>query len=694
MSIHYGCIAVSVAFAIAIVRVAGWESGSRLPPVVAGEVVALAALALSYLGQWAWAIRLAALGALAVDAIMAAEAQDGFRSIALLGFPGLLVVAVLVMRAADYLVLAGATLLTVTVLGVAEINGLIPWVPIARSPTTYATILMVDLVLVMTAFLGGLLARDARLNLASVRATVDRLATTNLELARSEAKYRSFVELAADAIFVTTPGGTILEVSRQAERLTGVDRERLLGTPMTSLLLPRLAEEDPFPLDLLARGVPVMRPCRIGRHDGRVVEAEMHSAMLPEGPILCFCRDITERRQAEAERKILQDQLIQAQKLESIGRLAGGIAHDFNNLLTVINGYSQLLLETLPQSDPSRESLEEINKAGDRAANLTQQLLAFSRKQMLQFQVFDLNRVVWEMHTLLARTVGENLELKLDLCQEAATIRADPRRLEQVIMNLAVNARDAMAGGGTLRIGTACEELSQNATRLHPGARPGRYAVLTVSDTGTGMDQDTRHHLFEPFFTTKEIGKGTGLGLAMVLGVVEQSGGFIEVDSELGRGTVFRIHLPMADDAARPVKQPAAVPAAALRGNETVLVVEGHAEVRKFAADALSPHGYRVIQAENALEAENLCGSEAEPIDLVLTDLVMPGVSGGELAQWLATHRPGIKVLFISGYADDELIRQESLRQDAEFIRKPFSPSQLALKVREMLGPPEKQAVS
>jgi len=549
ITIQYGAIVLSLAFAVAMVHVTAWDRGHWLVPLACGELTALAALVLNYFGYWVWAVRLAALGVLAVSACMVAASEDGFRSIVMLCFPAVLVVAVMLLRAADYLALALVTLLTVTCLGVAEIHGLVPTVPIVRSPTNGPTVFMVDLILVVTAFIGGLIARAARLNLAGMRATVDQLASANRELARSEAKYRSFVELAADAVFVAGRDGTILEASRQASALTGVARERLLGASMTSLLSPVEPQGSPFPLDLLAQGVPVMRPCRIERPDGTLVEAEIHSALLPEGPILCFCRDTAGRREAEEERKKLQAQLIQAQKLESIGRLAGGVAHDFNNLLTVINGYSRLLLDAAQPADPGRESLEEIYKAGERAAELTRQLLAFSRKQLLQPQVFDLNRVVSAMRSILTRVVGEDLNLRVELSPDAMTVHADPHQFEHVVMNLVVNARDAMARGGSLRLETACRELDEGLARLHPGARPGPYAVLTVSDTGTGMDEETRRHLFEPFFTTKGPGEGTGLGLAAVLGVVEQSGGFIEVSSELGRGTAFRIHLPKVEDA-------------------------------------------------------------------------------------------------------------------------------------------------
>jgi PAS domain S-box-containing protein len=619
---------------------------------------------------------------------MVMGAHDGFRAITMLVFPGLLLIAVMLLPAGDYLVLAGVTLLTVTGLGVAEIYGLVPTVRIARTATDYSTVFYVDLILVVIGLFGGSLSRDARLNLATIRATVAQLAAANRELGRSEARYRSFIELAVDAIFVVDPGGKILEVNQQASAITGAGREQLLGASMTTILSPAEPPEDPFPLEVLAQGVPIMRPCRIGRPDGTAVEVEIHAAMVPEGLILCFCRDISDRKLAGEERKKLQAQLVQAQKMESIGRLAGGVAHDFNNLLTVINGYSRMLLDALPADDPGRESLDEILKAGERAAGLTQQLLAFSRKQILQPRVLDFNRVVVELQPMLARLVGEDVELCVTLHPGAATVYADPGQLEQVIMNLAVNARDAMPGGGRLRIETAVEQAGKSDARCHPGARAG-YVMLAVGDNGVGMDEETRRRMFEPFFTTKGSGKGTGLGLSMVQGIVEQSGGYLHVDSEPGRGTTFGIYLPRVadapDDAARQ-----AVPVPALNGDETVLVVEDQAEVRKFAVEALRSYGYNVIQAENEAEALQLC--ERERIDLLLTDVVMPNMSGRELAERAVQQQPGVRVLFMSGYTDDAIENHGVLRKGAGFIQKPFSPGQLAGKVRETLAAPGRAA--
>jgi CheY-like chemotaxis protein len=370
--------------------------------------------------------------------------------------------------------------------------------------------------------------------------------------------------------------------------------------------------------------------------------------------------------------------------MESIGRLAGGVAHDFNNLLTVINGYSRLLLDRLTAGDPLRDGLEEIHKAGERAAGLTQQLLAFSRKQVLQPRVLDLNRVVGEMRPMLARLMGEDVEVCVKLRAEATTIFADPHQLERVLMNLAVNSRDAMPHGGEFTIETGVAEWGESDGQLRTGAHAGPYVTLTVSDTGVGMNEETRGHIFEPFFTTKGVGKGTGLGLPTIHGIVEQSGGYIEIDSEMGRGTTFKIYLPRVEDAPADSGKPEAV--SAMGGKETVLVVEDQAEVRRYAAAALMAYGYRVIQAPNADEALLVC--ERESVDLVLTDVVMPSLSGRELADRLKERRPGIKVLFMSGYTDDTIVHHGVLEKDAEFIQKPFSPGQLAIKVREVLGGP------
>jgi len=427
------------------------------------------------------------------------------------------------------------------------------------------------------------------------------------------------------------------------------------------------------------------------RKDGSTFWAEVNASFIwsDDGmPIGCtgVTRDITERKQAETEREKLRAQLAHAQKMESIARLAGGVAHDFNNLLTVINGYANLALAGLRANDPLRDQMEEIRQAGERAANLTRQLLAFSRKQLLQPRILSLNCLVRDMQSFLQRLLGEDVEVLLSFATENLTVHADPHQLEQVIMNLAVNSRDAMPRGGRLLIETSLVERDESYARLHPEARPGRYALLAVSDTGLGMDEATRQRIFEPFFTTKEVGKGTGLGLAMVQGIVAQSGGHINVYSEPGRGTTFKIYLPARTEAPIDVEQPAVV--AELRGKETILVVEDHEEVRRLAVAALKAYGYRVIEAADAGAALLICEQESARIHLVLTDVVMPRMNGRELVTRLAKVRPEIKALYMSGYTDNAILQHEVLDAGTDFIEKPFAPEELAGKIRAVLGPP------
>jgi PAS domain S-box-containing protein len=388
---------------------------------------------------------------------------------------------------------------------------------------------------------------------------------------------------------------------------------------------------------------------------------------------------------ASRTRERMEARLLQTKKMESIGRLAGGVAHDFNNLLTVINGYSKLLLGKLSAGDPLRVNLEQINEAGERAAKLTSQLLAFSRKQLLAPRVVDLNHLVGQMRSMLEPLVGEDVEVRVELNSETGMVRADPHQLEQVIMNLVVNSRDAMPRGGKLLIETACVEFDESYARSHPEVRLGRHVLLAVSDNGMGMDDETRRQIFEPFFTTKGAGRGTGLGLSMVQGIVAQSGGYSDVYSEPGHGTTFKIYLPRVEEAVADTRIPETVPD--LGGKETVLVVEDHAEVREYAVAVLKAYGYRIIQAESAGQALLMLEREPERIDLLLTDVVMPSVGGRELADRLERLQPGIKVLFMSGYTDNVIVHHGVLDEGAHFIQKPFSPEKLGVKVREVLGP-------
>ncbi|HKW87315.1 MAG TPA: PAS domain S-box protein [Candidatus Acidoferrales bacterium] len=387
--------------------------------------------------------------------------------------------------------------------------------------------------------------------------------------------------------------------------------------------------------------------------------------------------DITDRKQLEA-------QLRQAQKMEAVGRLAGGIAHDFNNLLMVIQGYTELLMERLGSVHPLRRNAEQIHDASQRAASLTRQLLAFSRKQMLAPQVMSICSVVTDMEKILRRLIGEDVELTIKNAENIWPVKADRSQVEQVILNLAVNSRDAMPKGGKLTIETVNIEIDASYTRTNPVVEPGEYVMMAVSDTGYGMDVETQAHIFEPFFTTKEKGKGTGLGLATVYGIVKQSGGYIWVYSEVGKGTTFKVYLPHVNEIAA-AAQAKAEPKAPRHGTETILLVEDEKGVRELAREYLEQAGYTVLQAENAQQALKIAETHRGPIDLLFTDVVMGGMSGRHLATEMQKTRPAIKVLYMSGYTDEAIVNHGMLERDVSLLQKPFTLNSLALKVRETL---------
>jgi two-component system cell cycle sensor histidine kinase/response regulator CckA len=414
--------------------------------------------------------------------------------------------------------------------------------------------------------------------------------------------------------------------------------------------------------------------------DGAILAVEVSAdsiAFAGRPARLILVKDVTERKR-------LEDQLRQFQKMEAIGRLAGGVAHDFNNLLTVIQGYGDLVLDDLEPGDRLYADVRGIKDAAERAAGLTQQLLAFSRRQVLAPEVLDLNSLVREMERLLHRLIGEDIEIHTALAPDLGRIRADPVQLHQVVLNLAVNARDAMPHGGTLTLETQNVEVGPNRPATQGLVTPGRYVLLAVTDTGVGMDQETKANVFEPFFTTRGTGEGTGLGLATVYGIVRQSGGFIWVYSEPSQGSSFKVYLPRAESDGVPTARPAAVRPSS-RGSETILLVEDEELVRQLARKILEGHGYHVVVAASGNAALELMAADRPPPDLLVTDVVMPGMSGRELAEQLRVRQPQLRVLFVSGYTDDAVVRHGVLQQDVFFLQKPFNSSALLQKVRGVL---------
>jgi signal transduction histidine kinase len=433
-------------------------------------------------------------------------------------------------------------------------------------------------------------------------------------------------------------------------------------------------------------------PIRIGGEVEGVIEFFSHQVREPDSELLSMITDVGlkigqfgERTRAEEALRLAEAQLRQAQKMEAVGRLAGGVAHDFNNLLTVIRGYSELILSRLAPADPARREMEEVKKAADRAAGLTSQLLAFSRRQFVATKIVDLNAIVMNMDGMLRRLLGEDIiDLCADLEPHLGSIKADPGQIEQVIMNLAVNARDAMPTGGQLTIQTRNVTIGKGPRRETLMLDKGTYVLLAIRDTGHGMSEETQSHLFEPFFTTKEKGKGTGLGLSTVYGIVKQSGGTIGIESTPGLGTTCKIFFPKVDEIAQAAPVTNGAVGRAI-GRETILVVEDDPSVRGLVQEALRLSGYEVLVARHGIEALLSGAKHPGPIHLLLTDVAMPQMSGPEVAEKLTVVRPEIKVLYMSGYPDHPVFEQGGINRDTAFLQKPFTPHLLTQKVREVL---------
>jgi PAS domain S-box-containing protein len=508
-------------------------------------------------------------------------------------------------------------------------------------------------------------------------------------LVRSEVQYRQIVETAEEGVMTLDESGKLTYLSARFAAMLASTVEAAQGRSLEQYLF---ADDVPAYRELLRD----LRAKRTGKFEARLRHGDgsftwcLFSARPNLGDGGQFLGsfatvfDTSERKQAEAERERLQTQLLQAQKLESIGRLAGGVAHDFNNMLSVINGHAEMALEQIPKADPLHEDLWNILNAGRRSATLTRQLLAFARQQTIQPRVVNINQIVSSMLKLLSRLIGEDIELVWSPEPVLWRVRVDPAQIDQLLANLAVNARDAIAGVGKVHLATTNEELTATECAAIVGSAPGHYVRLSISDTGCGMDPATVEHIFEPFFTTKKVGEGTGLGLAMVYGVVSQNQGFVSVYSEIGKGTTFHIYLPRCQSTLTTTSENDSI-VQAPTGSETVLIVEDEEAVLSLVQARLHNVGYRVLAASSPEQALRLAGEHTSPIDLLLTDLVMPGMNGRELARKLGLERPQLKYLYMSGYPADVAAHQGILENGLHLIQKPFSLRALTQKVREVL---------
>lgn len=572
--------------------------------------------------------------------------------------------------------LIGSILAVLTTASVATLNTLLgkgPFIAYSHPLTALQAFLVA---LATTGLIIGATITDHRKAKAIYQASQERLRV-------SEERYRDLFENARDLIVTLDLDGRFTSVNNAVLEVSGYSREELLTKTIFDVASPNSLELMRSAFTDVAsgqetRGSELELKCK----DGRALWIEVRSRQLQEDGtitgIQSIGRDISWRKR-------LEEQLLHSQKMEAVGRLAGGVAHDFNNILGVILGYSDLVLDNLGVHDPSRRRIGEIRKAGARAAEVTRQLLAFSRKQILAPKILDLSSTVSETARMLLRLLGEDIELITKLSPAQIRVKADPAQLEQVIMNLAVNARDAMPSGGKLILETSTAVLEETA---HDQVRavPGRYAMFAITDTGTGMDEATRARIFEPFFTTKGPGKGTGLGLATVYGFVKQSDGYIWVYSEPGHGTTFKVYLP---EVAAPVTpaHPEPPPRALPRGSETVLLVEDEGSLRNLNEEVLTDLGYTVLSAAHGAEALELAQHQTH-IHVLLTDVVMPGMSGRELGEKLKIMWPEVKVLYMSGYTDNVIIHHGILKPGVSFLQKPFTQETLARKMREVLSLP------
>jgi two-component system, cell cycle sensor histidine kinase and response regulator CckA len=644
------------------------------------EGFVLTCLALNRQGAQRAASRVLAVSSVALAATLAVTSQSGVHDVSLLIFPGAIVVSGALLDRRWFVAMCLCCMATVAALYGLELSGLhtrllSPYVELRH-------LVDAEVILLVTSLAVGVLVGNLRDSLSQSQSMA-------AQLADSEARYRTLFESVNDAIFVYDPESLVLvDANRRACELYGYDLEALRGLRVADLC----SDEPGVSLLEAARS---LAPSDSGGFQlfewkardraGRIfwVEASMRRAALAGHPrLLVSVRDIDERKRAAAERGRLEEQFQQAQKLESVGRLAGGIAHDFNNLLTCVLGNADLALALEDTSETLRDHLSEIQHAGRRATELTGQLLAFSRRQTIAPRSVDVKGLLTSTHRMLDRILGENIQVVTEAAPNLGRIHADPGQVEQILLNLAINARDAMPNGGRLNISARERSIREDFCQTHPTAKAGDFVCIAVEDCGTGMQQEVLGRLFEPFFTTKPKGKGTGLGLAMVFGAVQQNEGFVLVESELGRGTIFSLYFPRHSSEPE-LESPRAQQFSSPKGSECVLVVEDDDLVRKLTQRMLEGLGYRTVVCRNAEEA--VSAASKSQFDLLFTDVILPGTNGRELSLRLVQDYPNLRVLFCSGHSDDVIGQHGIVERGLAFIAKPFTAHQLATKLREVL---------
>lgn len=505
-------------------------------------------------------------------------------------------------------------------------------------------------------------------------------------LKESEKKHRSIIETAMDGFWLTDSQGRLREVNATYQRMSGYSEQELISLHSFDLDCIESSDDVKRRIESIKLKGEERFESRHRRKDGTLFDVEVSVQYRPEqgGQFICFFRDITENKKAEAEKEKLQTQLLQAHKMESVGRLAGGVAHDFNNMLGVILGHVEFAFEKTEGNPDLYADLTEIKKAAQRSANLTKQLLTFARKQIIEPKILDLNHTVENALSMLRRLIGEDIDLSWRPAGQLWPVKIDPSQVDQILANLCVNARDAISGVGKLTIETQMKALDSSYCEEHAGCLPGDYVMLAVTDNGCGMDKETQNNLFEPFFTTKNVGEGTGLGLATIYGIVKQNNGFIAVYSEPGQGASFKIYLPRfhaADVPPETIKPEQPVPA----GDETILLVEDEPAILRMTRMMLERKGYSVLEAATPAEAINTANVHAGKIHLLMTDVVMPEMNGGDLAETISAIYPEIKILFMSGYTANVIAHKGVLDDGVAFMQKPFSINELAEKIREVL---------